>query len=118
MPNSSSSGKLVGSAESWICLAYSSSLSIRAAASAIYLSKDDATDTYLSLTAAGNTYAQRAETICYIDFDSTKGLRYQKVPDFGNVSNQAFTTVATIADLKSALLSISDDDFTAILNAV
>lgn len=88
------------------------------AASAMYLSKNDATDTYLSLTAAGNTYAQRAETICYIDFDSTKGLRYQKVPDFGNVSNQAFTTVATIADLKSALLSISDDDFTAILNAV
>lgn len=88
------------------------------AASATYLSKNDATDTYLSLTAAGNTYAQRAETICYIDFDSTKGLRYQKVPDFGNTSNQAFTTVATIADLKSALLSISDDDFTEILNAV
>lgn len=88
------------------------------AASAIYLSKDDATDTYLSLTAAGNTYAQRTETIRHINFDSTKGLRYQTVEDFGNVSNQAFTTVASISTLKSALLSISDDDFTAILNAV
>lgn len=87
-------------------------------ASAIYLSKDDATDTYLSLTAAGNTYAQRTETIGYIKFDSTKGLRYQTVEDFGNASNQAFTTVASISTLKSALLSISDDDFTAILNAV
>lgn len=87
-------------------------------ASSTYLSKTDASSTYLTTEAAGTTYAQRSDAICYMDFSSANGLRYQTVADFGNVNTQAFTTVATADDLKRAVLSISDDDFTAILNAV
>lgn len=87
-------------------------------ASSTYLSKTDAASTYLTATGASSTYAQRSDAICYMDFSSANGLRYQTVENFGNVNTQAFTTVATAADLKRAVLSISDDDFTAILNAV
>jgi hypothetical protein len=87
-------------------------------ASSKYLSKTDASSTYLTTEAAGTTYAQRSDAICYMDFSSANGLRYQTVADFGNVNTQAFTTVATANDLKRAVLSISDNDFTEILNAV
>ena len=84
-------------------------------ASSTYLSKTDAASTYLTVTGASSTYAQRSDAIGYMDFSSANGLRYQTVADFGNVHTQAFTTVATAADLKRAVLSISDDDFSDIL---
>jgi len=87
-------------------------------ASSTYLSKNDASSTYLTIEAAGTTYAQRSDAICYMDFSSANGLRYQTVENFGNVHTQAFTTVATADDLKRAVLSISDSDFSDILAAV
>lgn len=87
-------------------------------ASSTYLSKTDAASTYLTATGASSTYAQRSSAVGDIDFDSTKGLRYQTVENFGNASTQAFTTVASISTLKSALLTMSDSDFSDILSNV
>lgn len=88
------------------------------AASAIYLSKTDATSTYLTKDDATRTYATSATAVGDVEFNSSKGLRYKTVDKLGSTASSDYSTIATIAELKSSLLSISDDDFTAILNAV
>ena len=88
------------------------------AASSIYLSKTDASSTYLTKDDATRTYATSATAVGDVEFNSSNGLRYKTVDKLGSIASSDYSTIATIAELKSALLSISDDDFTAILNAV
>ena len=90
----------------------------KTSASSTYLSKTDASSTYLTKTDAIRTYADRASAVGTVDFNSSNGLMYKTVDKLGSTASSDYSTIATIAELKSALLSISDDDFTAILNAV
>lgn len=88
------------------------------AASSTYLSKTDASSTYLTKDDATSTYASNATAVGAVEFNSSNGLRYKTVDKLGSTASSDYSTIASIATLKSALLSISDDDFTAILNAV
>ena len=90
----------------------------KTSASSTYLSKTDASSTYLTKDDATRTYASSAAAVGDVEFNSSKGLRYRTVDKLGSTADSDFSVIATIAELKSALLSISDDDFTAILNAV
>ena len=90
----------------------------KTSASSTYLSQTDASSTYLSKDDAARTYANSSIAIGDVDFDSSKGLRYKTVDKIGSTAASDYSTIATVAELKSALLSISDDDFIAILNAV
>ena len=83
-----------------------------------YLSQTVASSTYLTKDDATITYATNATAIGYVEFNSSNGLRYKTVDKLGSTASSDYSTIASIATLKSALLSISDDDFTAILNAV
>lgn len=90
----------------------------KTSASSTYLSKTDASSTYLTKDDATRTYATNTIAVGDVEFNSSNGLRYKTVDKLGSTASSDYSTIASIATLKSALLSISDDDFTAILNAV
>ena len=83
-----------------------------------YLTTSSASSTYLTKSDATSTYATNATAVGGVEFNSSKGLRYKTIDKLGSVADSDYNVIASIATLKSALLSISDDDFTAILNAV
>lgn len=90
----------------------------KTSASSTYLSKTDASSTYLTKDDATRTYATNTTAIGDVEFNASKGLRYKTLDKLSSTADSDYNVIATVANLKSALLSISDDDFTAILNAV
>ena len=72
-------------------------------ASSTYLSKTDASDTYLTKTAAISTYADRASSVGNVEFNSSKGLRYKSVANLASTADSDYSTIASIATLKSGL---------------
>jgi hypothetical protein len=71
-------------------------------ASGIYLSKTAATDIYLTQTDAASVYAGKSEAVCFIDFDTTHGLRFVTA-DHADSPIGYETTIASISTLKSGL---------------
>ena len=72
-------------------------------ASSTYLSKDDASDTYLTKTDATRTYATNATAVGDVEFNSSKGLRYKTVDKLSSTADSDYSTIASIATLKSGL---------------
>ena len=72
-------------------------------ASSTYLSKDDASDTYLTKTDATRTYATNATAVGGVEFNSSKGLRYKTVDKLSSTADSDYSTIASIATLKSSL---------------
>lgn len=68
-----------------------------------YLTTQTASDTYLTKTDAARTYASSAAAVCDVEFNSSNGLRYKTVDKLGSTASSDYSTIASIATLKSGL---------------
>lgn len=68
-----------------------------------YLSQTVASSTYLTKDDATRTYASSAAAVGDVEFNSSNGLRYKTVDKIGSTASSDYSTIASIANLKSGL---------------